>query len=64
MMPEQCHIAVNRLRLGSHYLKIETGRWSCIPWENRMCTCNSDIQTEHVLLRCPLMEALRTALIK
>ena len=62
-MPEQCRIVVNRLRLGSHYLKIETGRWSRIPLENRMCTCNFDIQTEeHVLLMCPLTEALRTEL--
>ena len=46
MVPEHYRIAVNRLRLSSHYLKIETGRWSRIPLENRMFTYNNDIQTD------------------
>ena len=52
-------VAFSRIRLGSHRLKIETGRWSRIPREARLCTCGA-IQTEqHVLLICPDSEPLR-----
>ena len=55
-IPEQNHIALTRIRLASHLLRIETGRWSRIPRENRLCNCRTDIQTEdHVLLRCTIM---------
>ena len=45
----------------SHNLKIETGRWSRIPRERRVCRCdNSQIQTEaHVLVECILTEYIR-----
>ena len=53
-VPEMYRIAMSRLRLSSHYLRIETGRWSRIPREERLCQCQEDIQTEqHVLLNCP-----------
>ena len=59
-IPEVARIAVSRLRLSSHYLRIETGRWSRIPRENRLCQCG-EVQTEHhVLIECPLSETLRT----
>ena len=58
-VPEWARIAFTRLRLGSHRLKVETGRWSRIPKEERLCSCRA-IQTEaHVLLRCPMTEPLR-----
>ena len=40
----------------SHNLKIETGRWSRIPRERRVCSCNrNQLQTEaHILLECRL----------
>ena len=42
-------------------LKIETGRWSRISRENRLCQCNEGIQCEeHVLLKCKQTEHLRT----
>ena len=45
--------------MSSHYLKIETGRWSRIPREQRLCDCGS-VQSEiHVLLSCPLLQYLR-----
>ena len=51
---------MTRLRLGSHYLRVETGRWSRTPLELRTCPCMTDVQTEtHVLLNCPLTEHLR-----
>ena len=57
---EHKRIATTRIRLASHRLKIETGRWSRIPRERRLCTCG-DIQDEqHVLLKCPLTEHVRT----
>ena len=45
----------------SHNLKIETGRWSRIPRESRVCSCNNIvIQDEcHVLLGCPLSQHIR-----
>ena len=52
-------IAFTRIRLSSHRLKIETGRWARIPKQERLCTCGA-IQTEqHVLLNCPVTEFLR-----
>ena len=60
---EQDRIALTRMRLGSHQLKIETGRWQRIPPERRMCQCNQATQTEkHVLLDCPLTEQARIEL--
>ena len=42
-----------KFRLGSHQLKIETGRWSRTPRENRLCvTCGELGDEEHVLYNC------------
>ena len=58
-VPEAHRIATTRMRLGSHWLRIETGRWSRLPREQRLCPCG-EIQSEsHVLLNCPLAEHLR-----
>ena len=52
-------IKVTRLRLSSHNLKIETGRWSRIPREQRTCLCG-EVQTEqHVICDCELTRACR-----
>ena len=54
-VPEHSRMHFSRLRLIAHHLKIETGRWSRIPREERLCTCLTDIQTEeHVICYCPL----------
>jgi hypothetical protein len=59
---EYKRVAVTRVRLGSHHLKIETGRWSRVPREERNCTCGRIVQDEcHVLLHCPLSQHLRDA---
>ena len=48
-----------RFRLSSHNLKIETGRWSRIRREDRLCECG-EIQDElHVTLHCPKTNAIR-----
>ena len=51
---ESDRIAFSRIRLGSHYLKIETGRWSRIERARRLCQCGQIQTEEHVLLHCPL----------
>ena len=59
-IPEMNRISVNRLRLGSHHLRIETGRWARIPRDERLCVCGGDIQSEsHVLIDCPRSGHLR-----
>ena len=48
-----------RLRLSSHRLRIETGRWSRIAPDQRLCNCG-EIQTEdHVLFHCPATANIR-----
>ena len=54
-------IAISRYRSGSHSLRIETGRMSnpLVPREERICRCNTGIQTlHHVLFECPLLAEL------
>ena len=62
LIPEFQRIAFTRLRLMSHRLKIETGRWTrpVTPRENRLCECKAIQSEEHVLLKCPLTAHLRT----
>lgn len=58
-IPEVARISLSMMRLSSHYLHIETGRWSRLPQERRTCICGG-VQTEHhVLLHCPVTEDLR-----
>lgn len=55
-VPDYKREAFTRLRLMSHSLRIEVGRWSRTPRDQRVCPCDSThIETEeHVLLHCPL----------
>ena len=54
-VPEWSRKAFTRVRLSSHRLNVEMGRWTRIPREDRHCSCSSAVQTElHVLLYCPL----------
>ena len=58
LVPEYLRIAYTRMRLSSHRLRIETGRWSRLPRENLLCPCG-EIQTEHqVMCECPLVNHL------
>ena len=64
LIPEFQRIAFTRMRLSSHRLRIETGRWSRIARQDRLCVCGKDIQTEeHVLLRCDLVKHLRDRIV-
>lgn len=61
-VPEYTRIAYSRIRLSSHRLRIETGRWSRTPRENRLCTCNQGVQNEeHILLHCPVSQHSRSS---
>ena len=61
-VPEYCRTAFTRLRLQSHRLKIETGRWTrpVTPKELRQCVCKEVQTEEHILLSCPLTAELRS----
>ena len=60
-IPDYQRESFSRLRLMSHRLKIETGRWSRIPTELRVCQCdNTHVQSErHVLIDCVMSERCR-----
>ena len=52
-------IKVSRLRLSSHDLAIEKGRWSRTPRERRLCSCGLVQTEEHVICECDLTAACR-----
>ena len=60
-IPDHERTSFSRIRLISHNLKIETGRWSRIPREHRVCQCDdTQLQTEaHVLISCTLTDNIR-----
>ena len=52
--------AFTRLRLSSHRLRIETGRWTRTPRDERVCQCGEGVQTEkHVICDCVLVTNIR-----
>ena len=61
--PEYARISTTRLRLSSHFLRVECGRWARIPREQRTCSCDgSAVQDEtHMLLSCPHTQDLRVS---
>ena len=64
-VPELYRKSFTRMRLSSHRLKIETGRWSRIPQEQRLCQCGLSVQDkQHILVNCPLTQHLRTGKFK
>lgn len=55
------------LRISSHPLRIESGRYRNIDKEKRFCQicCNSVIENEmHFMLKCPIYETVRTIYLK
>ena len=52
---------MTRFRVGSHRLKVETGRWSRVPREERTCLCPvGGVQDEeHVVFHCGFTKDLR-----
>ncbi len=59
-IPDYIRVAFTRLRLSSHRLRIETGRWSRVIREDRLCVCAQEVQDEaHVIFRCPNTRGIR-----
>ena len=60
-VPDYMRTAFTRLRIMSHDLRIETGRWSRTPRDLRVCNCDlQTVQSEaHVLIDCPRSRAKR-----
>ena len=51
---------ITKYRTGCHGLKIQKGRLSNTTRENRLCSCQIEIQTvHHVIFNCPLTEGVR-----
>ena len=61
-IPDYMRASFTRLRLMSHQLRVETGRWSRTDRMRRVCQCdNTSVQDEnHVLLLCPLSAQIRS----
>ena len=68
----KCHVmsrtrrsALAKFRCGVAPLRIETGRYEMIPYEERYCfNCTNKIESEeHVLLECPLYKDIRLELL-
>ena len=57
---ELYRLAFTRLRLSSHNLRIETGRWARLPRERRLCQCGCVQVERHVVEQCPLTERFRS----
>ena len=58
---------LTKIRGGSNRLRIETGRWSTIPKEERFCEiCNNgEVEDEtHFILSCPASRNLREIMWK
>ena len=53
-------ITLTRFRTSSHRLRIETGRWSRIDRESRLCQCGEGVQTEEHALMCNIVADIRT----
>ena len=63
IIKEYERINFTRLRLSSHRLKSETGRWHVppLPRNERICTCGNTYQDEqHIIENCPLSSHIRS----
>ena len=58
-IPEYMRVSFSRLRLSAHRLKIETGRWSRLPRDQRLCPCGQVQDEAHALQWCPLVQSIR-----
>ena len=61
LVPDYKCVSFTRLRLTSHNLMSEKGRWSRTPSNERVCSCDKvSVQNEsHILLMCPLTQNIR-----
>ena len=54
-VPDYLRISFTRYRLSSHMLRVEIGRWSRTPRNDRLCPCKTGIQDEFHIFTCPLV---------
>ena len=52
-IPDYLRINFTRYRLSSHQLRVEVGRWSRTPADQRTCTCGLGVQNEQHIFECP-----------
>ena len=52
-LPDYLRINFTRYRLSSHRLRIEIGRWSRTPREQRVCPCGTGTQDKIHIFHCP-----------
>ena len=60
-IPECYRIYFSRMRLSSHRLRVELGRWARLPRAQRLCPCGSIQDEPHVLCVCPFTQPLRNS---
>ena len=56
---ESRRIIFTKLRLSSHGLAIERGRWSRTPRDNRLCACGQIQTEEHIICECIVSADIR-----
>ena len=61
IIEDNLRITFTRVRLCSHRLRSETGRWFGTPADQRLCHhCTNTIQDEQHILQCPSTQNIRT----
>ena len=55
-IPDYLRINFTRYRLSSHRLRVEIGRWSRTPHDQRTCLCSTGVQDEIHIFDCPLVK--------
>ena len=57
VIEDNLRITLTRVRLCSHRLRSETGRWFGIPADQRLCQhCTNVVQDEQHILQCPSIQ--------
>ena len=63
-IPDYLRISFTRYRLSSHMLRVEVGRWSRTPRDERLCPCKIGIQDESHVFICPIVKDLSNSFAK
>ena len=59
MMNEYDRLINTKYRSGSHFLKIQTGRYTRIDQSQRLCPCGQLQTLHHVIFECDKLDGLR-----
>ena len=55
-LQDYLRINFTRYRLSSHRLRVEVGRWSRTPHDQRLCPCGIGVQDEMHVFHCPVVK--------